>query len=1094
MFEKKKNILLITLLLLLPLVSKGQFYYGLQMDFGKNRLQHYDFFWSFYRFEKFDTYYTEYGREIAEYTGNYAFQVITDLEDYFDYSLDSRIIFIIYNKQSDFKQSNIGLVSGNEEFNVGGITRMLQNKVFLFFEGDYRKLEQQITAAIAESIINEMLYGGVMKNRVTSSTRINLPDWYLKGLISYLSSDYDFYIENRIIDGFQRKAFKNLNHVEKEEAVYAGHSFWRFIAQQYGKSLIPHIIYLTKVNKNVNKGFLFVLGSKMRALNREWVEYYNGYYEDQLFFSEVPAGREIIKKPKNLRAYQQLKISPDGRNFAYVSNEYGQIKLWIYNSQTGKKKRVFRKFPKIEQILDYSYPIIEWHPNGRLLTFIMEEKGGLTLNYYLLETGKIEKRNLLYFDKVLDFSYSIDGSQLVLSAVKQGFTDLFIHTIASGTNEQLTQDIADDLHPRFIDGSRRIIFSSNRKSDTLVFSKEVLKQTQNTFDLFIYDRRNNPDILTRLEGEEYSDKVEPYEMAGKEYLSLDNTSGIYNRYRNDFDSIISYVDTIIHYRFLANSSPLTNYNRSILDHDYDPVSRKVGDVIYYKGRHRIYENNLDDLLEANVREPAETDLKQRYDRHLMETDSINRFKNWVLSEHRKYLRELEATQESERSEQRQPVLINNYTFESEKSYYYSRYIRNSAPGLRIDTITFRLPKIRIYETYFYNNYFASKADFSFLGASYQAFSGSGAAFYNPGLNALFKIGTQDLFEDFKITGGFRFSGNFDSNEYLLSFENLKGKFDKQLLLHRLTFTSSLEDDLVKSYTHEAMYSMKFPFSQASSLKGSVTIRDDNFVYLSTDVANLNRNSLERLWGSLKLEWIFDNTRFRTINIYNGTRFKIFGEMYYQLNRRKSDVFVLGADFRHYLKIHRDLIWANRFAASTSFGRNRLIYYLGGVDNWINIFPGRVEQFDQSVAIDYSKNYVFQTLATNMRGFTQNIRNGNNFALINSEIRWPIIRYLVNHPLGSDFLNSLQLVAFGDIGTAWTGLTPYSGENTYDKEVIENGPLTITIDTGNEPIVAGFGLGARVQLFGYYIRADYAWGIETNTLLDPIFYLSFSMDF
>ncbi len=44
---------------------------------------------------------------------------------------------------------------------------------------------------------------------------------------------------------------------------------------------------------------------------------------------------------------------------------------------------------------------------------------------------------------------------------------------------------------------------------------------------------------------------------------------------------------------------------------------------------------------------------------------------------------------------------------------------------------------------------------------------------------LFKIGANDLFEDYKITGGFRLSPDFDANEYLLSFENLKKRLDKQ---------------------------------------------------------------------------------------------------------------------------------------------------------------------------------------------------------------------------------------------------------------------------------------------------------------------------
>ena len=54
------------------LSARGQFYNGLQMTFGKNRVQYFDYYWSFYRFDDFDCYFNEYGRDIAEYTANYA--------------------------------------------------------------------------------------------------------------------------------------------------------------------------------------------------------------------------------------------------------------------------------------------------------------------------------------------------------------------------------------------------------------------------------------------------------------------------------------------------------------------------------------------------------------------------------------------------------------------------------------------------------------------------------------------------------------------------------------------------------------------------------------------------------------------------------------------------------------------------------------------------------------------------------------------------------------------------------------------------------------------------------------------------------------
>lgn len=287
--------------------------------------------------------------------------------------------------------------------------------------------------------------------------------------------------------------------------------------------------------------------------------------------------------------------------------------------------------------------------------------------------------------------------------------------------------------------------------------------------------------------------------------------------------------------------------------------------------------------------------------------------------------------------------------------------------------------------------------------------------------------------------------------------------------------------------------MRYPFSMVSALKGTFSLRNDRSVYLSTDIKNLHRENEMRTWASIKLEYIFDNTRQRGINIYYGTRLKFFGEMYKQIDRKKSDLFVIGGDIRHYLKIHRDLIWANRLAGSTSFGSNKLIYFMGGVDNWIP-FLSKIETFDQSIQVASSQNYAFQTLATNMRGFSQNIRNGNSFALINSELRWPFIRYFANHPIGSGFFNNLQIVGFGDIGTAWTGLHPYLGQNAYDVEVHTNGPITVTIDTNREPIVAGFGFGLRSQLFGYFIRADWAWGIENYILLPRVFYISLNLDF
>src|SRR5207253_2425232 len=145
------------------------------------------------------------------------------------------------------------------------------------------------------------------------------------------------------------------------------------------------------------------------------------------------------------------------------------------------------------------------------------------------------------------------------------------------------------------------------------------------------------------------------------------------------------------------------------------------------------------------------------------------------------------------------------------------------------------------------------------------------------------------------------------------------------------------------------------FSDISSLRGSVAYRNDRFVALSVDDLTLNFPNQYLNWGTGKLEYVFDNTLNTGVNLYNGTRFKIFAEYYKQIDRQNSGMVIVGGDFRHYQKIHREIIWANRFATGTSFGQERIIYYMGATDDWIS------PSFNNETPIDYSQNYYFQAL-------------------------------------------------------------------------------------------------------------------------------------
>jgi hypothetical protein len=337
---------------------------------------------------------------------------------------------------------------------------------------------------------------------------------------------------------------------------------------------------------------------------------------------------------------------------------------------------------------------------------------------------------------------------------------------------------------------------------------------------------------------------------------------------------------------------------------------------------------------------------------------------------------------------------------------------------------------------------------------------------------------------------------------MLSWEQRRGRFDHQILVDRQTIGQVTDASNVtnKVNTHIARYSIKYPFSPVSAVRVSLLYRNDRKVALSKGDITLAMQNHYSSMGGTRLEYIFDNTRKVMLNIMNGLRAKVWTEYWLQTENGGGTLFTSGFDVRHYQKVHRQITWCNRIAGGNSLGSSRLLFYLGGVDNWF------VPKFNNNVNIVHPEQYGYQTLATDMRGYYQNIRNGNNFLLYNSEMRIPIVRYLIDYPLRSDFLNNLQVIGFTDVGMAWYGSNPLSGENTENvKSYIQGDPysssgtggstgIIVTVIDNKNPLVGGMGFGFRSRLLGYFVRLDFGWGIDNWVVQKKVVGLSFTTDF
>ncbi len=328
---------------------------------------------------------------------------------------------------------------------------------------------------------------------------------------------------------------------------------------------------------------------------------------------------------------------------------------------------------------------------------------------------------------------------------------------------------------------------------------------------------------------------------------------------------------------------------------------------------------------------------------------------------------------------------------------------------------------------------------------------------------------------------------------MVGYENYKRRFDWGGTFYRAVTESSDTLGLTKVITNIGEANIAYPFDNARRISLSFGIRNDRTVY-ETDINNIFSiiyPDVNRTFALTHLEYVYDNTLNPAQNIWDGLRYKFFIDWNTDISKEKNNSgkynFNWGFDARYYYPIYRNFIWAGRAAGNFSWGNQKTIYYLGGEDGWVN------PSFNANNKPAQDQSYAFQSLALNLRGFEQNVANGNNALIINSEFRLPVFTTFFNKSITNKFLNNFQVIQFIDLGNAWNG-----SYNSFQRpETIYGDPTSVQVKIkagGIGPFAGGYGFGARSSLLGYFLKVDAAWPMVGFFRGKPMWYFSLGLDF
>ena len=1094
-----KKVIFLLIYILSISTSFGQYY---DTEFGQNRIQYKKFNWLFYTTSHFDVYYYDEGGKYAKEAIDYLEDEFNRLTDVLGYAPSAKTKIVIYNSYNDLQQSNIGI--DGSVFTIGGETEFIKLQLEIANPGTVQVFKEELIYLLSRTLINDMLFGGSLKEVFQSSHLLKLPEWFIDGAAKYLAFGWDIKMDDFIRDYLDAKHIKKEKKIQGNQAGTLGQAIWNYIAIKYGASNISNILNLTRIMHKEDVSISNTLGISYRQFSKNWKNYY-AFGKDLIDTNYEPLAKEKIIATNNKENlyFNNVTVSESGKYIAYTENSFGKISVYLRDRDTGNKTRILQGGYKVEaDHVDQNLPLLDF-AGDNTLGIIYFKRGFLYLASYQIETGLLNEKPLTRFNQIKSFSLNQNGRLAVISGDTDGKSDLFLVSVLRNSVRRITSDIFDDIDPTFIPGTAAIVFSSNRPSDALNISDTSIKYLNPHFNLFLFDMDTTTREYFRMTNTNTRD-TKPIFKNQSELYFLSDQRGITNVFKYEMTQGIQ--------------TQVTNFNSSLKEFDLHFGNDNGMVFIAYNGGedHIYYYPNIDiesskfttetnrqkiiqgqyiaKILDRRKMEKLKREkvkVKAREDSLLIQAQeeplNMNNTQNEVFAP----VIDPDAFVFAESNQSQEPDYIDteNYKFEEREVKV------GSNNGLKIDSFFKNYQRLsienevwgpRTYKPRFSSNNLIN----DFVLDPLRGF----------GFSA--EIQLSDILGNHVINAGGMVTSSFEQGDFFAEYKYLKYLMDFKVRLIRqsIYFENDAENFLRQSYKLNGLIAgAAVPFTNKFRLELNPFLQQTSFNNLQYESVNTNAADYAKdsriLYTGFKLKGVFDNTDERGFNILQGTRALV--EFHYNQSFSKNQSFnVFRFDLRHYQKIHNELTLATRIYVGKSFGPNPQKFLLGGVPNWVLARTKEHSGGDPlTIAneIDNS-NLLFTEFVNHMRGYDLNEKYGNAALLVNMELKFPVFQYLSRFPVKSTFLRNFMLVAFTDIGSAWDGKPPITRKNSIIFIDYDETPFKANVANYASPWLASYGFGLRTALLGYYLKLDYARPLEDFEIKSAKFTLSLGLDF
>ncbi len=441
--------------------------------FGRNKVQYEAFDFRILRTTHFDVYYYPEEELAARDAAVMVERWYSRLSRVLDHEFEQRQPLILYASHPHFQQT--ATYGGDIGEGTGGFTEVFKQRIVMPLSNSYQETDHVLGHELVHAFQYDISgFGRAGGGLEAAAQRYQVPLFFSEGMAEYLSvGPIDPHTAMWMRDAALTGRIPTLEQLTYDPSFFPyrwGQAFWAYVGGRWGDVTVGQILKQVGQGVPYTDAFQRILNAPLEQVVEDWSEAIR-----QTYLPLVAQRREareaalplITQRGEGGRINLAPSLSPDGRRLAFLSElDFMDVELYVADAETGTvQRRLIRgtAFDPHFGSLRYINSAGTWSPDGRQFAFSALRQGRDVLVLLDVERARIVREHAIPgVSEITNPTWSPDGRTLVVSGLRGGVSDLYAVNAETGRSEQLTDDRFADLQPAFSPDGRTIAFVTDR--------------------------------------------------------------------------------------------------------------------------------------------------------------------------------------------------------------------------------------------------------------------------------------------------------------------------------------------------------------------------------------------------------------------------------------------------------------------------------------------------------------------------------------------------------------------------------------------------------------------------------------------------------